>query len=112
MMIMYRQALFRSRPVAPVLDINQKEEYMKDMTRSIRRHHRDRMINRTKKFIKYRWYGEPISEETAYEKALHVHKHRKMCSCAMCGSERKWFKTRTLQEKKAEMDEKNQLFDE
>lgn len=85
---------------------------MKDMKRSVRRHHRDRMIKRTKKFIKHRWFGEPISNEKAYEHALYVYKNRKKCSCAMCGSERKWFKERTIQEKKAEMDEKNQLFDD
>lgn len=58
--------------------------------RSLRRHHLQRMKKKAKKVY---WFNEP-------EKAITLADHLASCSCHMCGNPRKFFKEKTLQEKK------------
>lgn len=75
-------------------------------TRAERRHHHNRMKNRVKSFyttksIKEHW-GEDFAE-------IHICKraeNRQPCSCFMCGNPRKYFKQKTLQEKRQEQHER------
>lgn len=50
------------------------------MKRSIRRHHRRRMIAHTLRNIP--WID-------TLDHAVRMHKHRKACSCMICGNQRK-----------------------
>lgn len=70
-------------------------------SRSERRHHHQRMLNRVKNFdwVK-RWFGTGESRE---EHVKRMAENRHPCSCHMCGNPRKHFKQKTIQEKR--MDE-------
>ena len=70
-------------------------------TRSERRHHHQRMLNKVKNFGWLKsWFG---TEEIREEHIRQITETRKPCSCHMCGNPRKHFKQKTLQEKR--MDE-------
>lgn len=61
--------------------------------RSIRRHHLNRMKNKAKKVY---WFNEP-------DKAITLANHLASCSCSICGNPRKYYKEKTIQEKKFEI---------
>lgn len=70
-------------------------------SRSERRHHHQRMLNKVKNFdwVK-RWFG---TEESREEHVRRMAENRHPCSCHMCGNPRKHFKKKTIQERR--MDE-------
>lgn len=70
-------------------------------TRSERRHHHQRMLNKVKNFSLYQNYFWSEEEKIEHQKRMAENRHP--CSCHMCGNPRKHFKQKTLQEKR--MDE-------
>lgn len=78
---------------------------MSKSKRALRRHHRERMIQKALKHLIIRGYDEYFTDEEIYETALRTYNHLKGCSCLMCCNPRKngWgtVKTRlTMQELK------------
>ena len=74
---------------------------MKPNKRSIRRHHRQRIINkwiRRKKLL-----GDRLGWGTP-NRLVETHTP---CSCSMCGNPRKWFNKPTRQEIKSDYEERN-----
>ena len=72
------------------------QDLIKDRKRAKRRSLNKKAIERQKKIVKS--YGLPVRKEHAYSKT-----HALTCGdshCIMCGNPRKFFKQRTLQERK------------
>jgi dsDNA-binding SOS-regulon protein len=70
-------------------------------TRSERRHHHQRMIDRVKKFPWLKSLRHFLSQEQQEEHILHLAENRKQCSCHMCGNPRHHQKDKlTMQEKR------------
>lgn len=72
------------------------QDLIKDKTRARRRSLNKKAIERQKKIVKS--YGLPVSKEHSYAKT-----HALTCGdshCVMCGNPRKFFKQRTIQERK------------
>lgn len=61
--------------------------------RAERRHHLKRMKSKAKSVY---WYNEP-------DKAITLANHLASCSCSRCGNPRKYYKEKTIQEKKFEI---------
>lgn len=90
----------------------------KSQKRALRRHHRQRMIERGRKiyYIRNHWllnWGNR-HDEKALMYGITYHDHLATCSCDMCGNQRhnRWSSGKaklTLQEIKAIDDEKDQL---
>lgn len=75
---------------------------MKDMKRSLRRHHRRRMIAHA-----LRLYKNPgLTEEERLNWARRYYNHLQMCSCWMCGNLRKWLGP-TVQERRQQQPERS-----
>ena len=77
-------------------------------TRAERRHHHFRMKERVKRFYTTKEIKEHWGEEFA---EIHICKrteNRQPCSCFMCGNPRKYWKQKTLQEKKAELTQREE----
>lgn len=75
-------------------------------TRSERRHHHQRMIDKVKTF---RWMSPEFYHGEEEQRQKHIKKmaeNRKKCSCHMCGNPRKMFKEDTMQEKRVKENEK------
>jgi len=69
--------------------------YHRQYKKSIRRHHRARIINkRLKRVREGRWFVKSPG---------YLGKNNTVCSCAMCGNRRKYFGEVTRQEKIAEI---------
>lgn len=69
-------------------------------SRSERRHHHQRMLDRVKTF---HWLKNKFWNGTDEERDLHLKKMaetRQKCSCHMCGNPRKYWKEKTMQEKR------------
>lgn len=85
---------------------------MKNYKRAVRRHHRERLINKYINYIKCR-YGYDVPNRNSsyypntweemflarYELARNTFDNFKKCSCHMCGNPRKFYKDKTLKEK-------------
>ncbi len=69
-------------------------------TRSERRHHHQRMIDRVKNFGWLKYIKKKFSEEEYEQHLKHLAETRKPCSCHMCGNPRKYWKEKTMQEKR------------
>lgn len=65
----------------------------KDRKRAIRRHHIARLKNTRKNYFNATWRSDP-------KQLGRIVQYPAMCSCTMCGNERKWFGYRTLDEKR------------
>lgn len=74
--------------------------------RSGRRHHLYRQRRRAERILKQ---DQMITEEEAKTAAVYRADHLSTCSCDMCGNPRKHWKEETLQEKKSNIDFKEQL---
>lgn len=64
---------------------------MSNSKRALRRHHRERLNNRTKKIILTHWYGsyDPHFFEDLHQRAARRRDNMAMCSCWMCGNPRR-----------------------
>ena len=72
-------------------------------TRAERRHHHQRMIDKTRKFVCENGMKEWFSLTDFEKRIRQLAENRKPCSCWMCGNPRKAFKDNlTMQEKKFE----------
>jgi len=70
-------------------------------TRSERRHHHQRMIDRVKKFPWLKSLRHFLSEEQQEEHILQLAENRQPCSCHACGNPRHHHKDKlTMQEKR------------
>jgi len=68
-----------------------------------RRHQRERMRQKLSKRLQW-VYGDPqsmLNLELGRQVSRELN-HGKRCSCPMCGNPRKWYKEKTIQEKKAD----------
>jgi hypothetical protein len=65
--------------------------------RSVRRHHRERMIEHALR--SYMFYGEPDSDDTR-QRVLRWYNNLKKCGCWMCRNPRKVEAMLTLQEER------------
>jgi hypothetical protein len=69
-------------------------------SRSERRHHHNRMLDKVKNFW---WLKSKFWHGTEEERDLHLKKvaeNRQKCSCHVCGNPRKYWKEETMQEKR------------
>ncbi len=73
--------------------------------RAVRRHHNERMKNKTKRMFKDVWHAEYMLTEDRIGKWCD---NLAMCSCGGCGNQRKWV-GKTLQERKASQSEADYL---
>lgn len=64
----------------------------KDCKRAIRRHHIARLKYTRRKYFTADWWNNDA------KRMGKIVQYPKMCSCIMCGNERKWFGHRTLDE--------------
>lgn len=71
-------------------------------TRAERRHHHQRMRQRTENFLDFKFYKEFDAQAFDHQVCRRT-ETRKPCSCEMCGNPRKHWKERTLQEKIADL---------
>ncbi len=70
------------------------------MKRSIRIHHKKRILKNYKEIAKRNGYNRYICEKDFNKKVSKLAETPKPCSCHMCGNPRKWFKEKSLKEKK------------
>jgi hypothetical protein len=70
---------------------------MKSSKRALRRHHRQRMIQRALRSLVLSW---PEDEETRLQRALGWYNNLKKCSCWMCGNPRRYGAGPTRQEQR------------
>lgn len=75
-------------------------------TRSERRHHHQRMIDRAKDFFMSKWKKDLLSEEDYQKHLSFIAETKKPCSCGMCCNPRRaWYAKEnqrlTMQEKRA-----------
>ena len=66
-------------------------------SRAERRHHRHRMLKHAKHILKYGWQYE---RSLIDDKARKIANNAAVCSCSMCGNQRKHFGALTIQELK------------
>src|SRR5271157_803 len=87
--------------------------------RAIRRHHRERLKNRLRKILSsrefYSMYNPGWTKDLEYQVNIRWN-NMQMCSCSCCGNPRRksagWgYEPQTIQEKRANCDYKDQLFD-
>lgn len=72
---------------------------MKDMKRSLRRAHRDRMKGRAKTIIRNQGFSDWLKDR--WEHVLGIRGDTfTVCSCHACGNPRKWFNETTMSEKR------------
>ena len=71
----------------------------KSLKRALRRHHYRRLKRKRKRF----WYGADFAPMGPRHLGMAV-TTPKVCSCWMCGNPRRYFREKTLQEKKADLD--------
>jgi len=64
-----------------------------------RMHQRERMRQKLSKRLQWVFGARPDMLEREVSRELN---HGKRCSCSMCGNPRKWYKEKTIQEKKAD----------
>jgi len=69
-------------------------------SRAERRHHHERMLNRTRKFECVNGMQEWFSLTDFEKRIRQLAENRKACSCWMCGNERRYWKQKTMQEKR------------
>ncbi len=69
---------------------------MKETKRALRRHHRQRMIQRALRSYVLGWEEDKLLPGA---RAVRWYNNLKKCSCWMCGHRRKWFGP-TIQEKR------------
>lgn len=62
----------------------------KSRKRSYRRHHLERMKNRSRRLYR-QWYLEPLSQENPWQPE-HNANHITSCSCTLCGNPRNHFR--------------------
>jgi hypothetical protein len=71
---------------------------MKSNKRALRRHHRERMIQRTLRSCRLAlWADDP---ELLRARVLRWYNNRKKCSCYLCGNPRKYWGCVTIQEQR------------
>jgi len=69
-----------------------------------------RMKNRAHKVQTEWWAGFSYTEDEIDIASSKLANNIKVCSCYMCGNPRKWWrKSKTIQEKKADINDKEQL---
>lgn len=79
----------------------------KNRKRAIRRHHRERMIQRVMKYdlVRFYWDWGQVDLIKDRKRATQFYNHAAVCSCWMCGNPRrhKWPKEEqiTMQERKS-----------
>lgn len=74
---------------------------MKDTKRALRRHHRQRMLQRALRSYALNFFPTELEDkEWQMAMALRRYNNMKKCSCFMCGNRRKFEKCVTTQEKK------------
>ena len=66
--------------------------------RAIRRFHKQRMRDRMRRFVRDVWYDLGYHDKWICRMA----DNRCMCSRSCCGNPRKWFKEKTLAERKSD----------
>ena len=69
------------------------------MSLSENRHHENRLKKYTKKIISTWFSSEPTKEQIGKSYSVHA----SGCSCKACGNPRKHFNDKTIQEKKADI---------
>lgn len=72
-------------------------------TRAERRHHHQRMLERTRKFECVNGMEKWFTKEQFEKRIRQIAENRKACSCWMCGNARKIWKKKTFQETKQEI---------
>jgi len=70
--------------------------------KAIRRHHKNRIVNKMVFVQKNCWHIQDEAEEDTILRAKMMADNR-ACGCPMCGNPRKWFNKKKLQELKAEL---------
>lgn len=76
-------------------------------SRAFRRHQYQKAKRRAKNVIRA-WRGEPkLQEFDERELGMVASCHGAVCSCHMCGNPRKYYKEKTMQEKRIEDHEKD-----
>ena len=78
------------------------EATAKPRTRALRRHHRQRMIDRARRIMRQTWYwsqSENVDEEIA-DLAPRFADNMAKCSCPTCGNPRRWYGKPTVQERR------------
>jgi hypothetical protein len=70
---------------------------MRPTRRALRRHHRERMLQRALRSLVLSW---PYDDKERRRRALRWHNNLKKCSCYMCGNPRRHFGTVTWQERR------------
>ncbi len=83
------------------------------LRRALRRHHKQRMIAKTFRWMKDTWwvYGDqytPVNDEILL-RAKTLADNGRACSCWMCGNPRKYNAEKTLQEYKSDFDFEEQV---
>jgi len=71
----------------------------KDLKRSVRRHHLDRLKAKRKSYWGFGRAGHRNRTEMDARRKGMVAQYPSVCSCYMCGNPRKWWKEVTLKEK-------------
>ncbi len=70
---------------------------MKNLKRALRRHHRDRLLQKRKHYWSYNnAYNDTLNVEIPHS----VINTPTPCSCYMCGNPRKYFKEASLEERR------------
>jgi len=82
---------------------------MKNMKRSIRRHHYSRLKNKHRNQMKFTFWYMP--DEFRDIRACKMISTPCACSCHMCGNPRKYFKELTMQERRENISFKEQIGD-
>ena len=77
-------------------------EKLMTRTRAERRHHHQRMLNRTRKFECVNGMQEWFTQDDFEKRIRQLAENRKVCSCWMCGNPRKTMKEKTMQEMRFE----------
>ncbi len=76
-------------------------------TRSERRHHHQRMIDRAKNFFISKWKKDVLTEEEYQKHLAFIAETKKPCSCGMCCNPRRaWY---AKEKERMTMQEKRQL---
>ena len=80
-----------------IIDINTQSQM-----RALRRHHRERLLKKRSKYVIY----SPDYDSSSYiqgltQRILIAVNTPTACSCWMCGNPRKFYKDKTIQEKRA-----------
>ena len=70
--------------------------------RTIRRHHRERLLIQWVKRVRMELRGTDLEGNSIYieQRARYLLQTPKSCSCPMCGNPRRYFGERTIQERR------------